>query len=62
MSLAVAKKALLENSQQHLDQKRDPAMYNLHVALFQIVQCLERIEAAQTSQARAISQLTSRRR
>ena len=62
MSLAMAKKALLENSEQHLDQERDPVMYNLHVALFQIVQCLKRLEAAQTSQAHAISQLASRRR
>jgi hypothetical protein len=45
MSLAMAKKALLENRQQHLDDQRDPVMCNLHVALFQIVESLERIEA-----------------
>lgn len=62
MPLSMAKKALLENRAHHLDDQRDPMMSNLHVALYQIVEILERIEEAQIAQARAIAQLASRQR
>lgn len=62
MSLAMAKKALAENREQFLDPERDPVMCNLHTALYQIVQSLERLEVGQQRLERAIAQLASKRR
>ena len=62
MSLAMAKKALLENRERFLNENQDPVMCNLHTALYQIVECLERIEAEQSAQRQVLSHFAARRR